>query len=201
MPVVDVDGLQVLLDQLHGRGYTVVAPTVRDGVVIHAAIESVADLPRGVGDSQHPGSYGIVHRDDELLFGYAACAQSWKPWLFPAEQLMWRAQVPSELVYACEEALRSGEPAGTVQMHDLLSLSLPPVRSAASSHALDLAGTVELGLALGQLPRRLLLVGVEAATVAVGADLSPAVRAAVDEAVQAVVGAFRRMRGAPPATE
>jgi sulfhydrogenase subunit beta (sulfur reductase) len=105
--VIDVAGLQVLLDQLHDRGYTVVAPTVRDGVVIHAAIASVADLPRGVGDSQQPGSYGIVHRDDELLFGYAACAQSWKPWLFPAEQLMWRARATSE-GFAVDPAERQG---------------------------------------------------------------------------------------------
>ncbi len=113
-------------------------------------------------------------------------------------RLLDRWSSPDQVVLV--DAVRSGEPVGTVQVHDLLSLSLPPVRSAASSHALDLAGTVELGRALGQLPRRLFLVGVEADTVAVGADLTPAVRAAVDEAVQAVVGALRRTRGELPPT-
>lgn len=88
------------------------------------------------------------------------------------------------------DAVRSDEPAGTVRVHDLLSRALPPLVVGTSSHALDLAGTVELARALGQLPTSLLLVGVEAATVAVGDVLSPAVRAAVEDAARAVVGAL-----------
>jgi sulfhydrogenase subunit beta (sulfur reductase) len=90
--VIDLNGLQALVDELVSLGYTVIAPTVQDGAIVHLPVRSVAELPRGVGDAQQPGSYRTVRRDDDLLFGYASSGQSWKSWLFPAEQLMWRAR-------------------------------------------------------------------------------------------------------------
>ena len=94
--VIDMTGLQGLLDVLRERGYTVIGPTARDGTIVHAPVQSVDELPRGCGDAQQPGRYELTHRDDDLLFGYAAGAQSWKPWLFPARQLMWRAHTEAD---------------------------------------------------------------------------------------------------------
>ena len=51
------------------------------------------------------------------------------------------------------------------------------------SHAFGLAEAVALSRALGRLPERLTLVGVEAGDVTAGAGLSPAVAAAVPRAV------------------
>ena len=90
--VLDLAGLQALVDVLRERGYTVLGPTVRDGAIVPAPVTSVDDLPRGWGDEQDGALYRLTQRDDDALFGFAAGAQSFKPVLFPAEQLMWRAR-------------------------------------------------------------------------------------------------------------
>jgi sulfhydrogenase subunit beta (sulfur reductase) len=87
--VLLLPGLQLLIDLLRERGWGVVGPTVLDGVVVHAEIQSVDQLPRGVGDLQDAGSYRLRERDDEKLFGYVAGPQSWKSVLFPARELLW----------------------------------------------------------------------------------------------------------------
>ena len=90
--VLDLSGLQALIDVLRADGRTVVGPTVRDGAITYAAIESIEALPRGVGDEQDAGHYRLRERGDAALFGYASGAQSFKPWLFPARQLLWSGQ-------------------------------------------------------------------------------------------------------------
>jgi ferredoxin len=82
-------GLQLLIDLLRERGWTVVGPTVRDGVVVHAEITSVDELPRGVGDVQDSGSYRLRERGDAALFGYVVGPQGWKSLLFPSRELLW----------------------------------------------------------------------------------------------------------------
>lgn len=94
--VLDLAGLQSLLDVLHDRGFMVIGPTVRDGAIVNAPITSVGDLPRGWGDAQEPGSYRIRRRDDDLLFGFAAGPQSWKAELFPARVPLWSADLTGE---------------------------------------------------------------------------------------------------------
>ena len=87
--VLLVPGLQSLIDLLRERGWAVIGPTVRDGAVVHAEIESVDQLPRGVGDLQDAGTYRLRPRGDEALFGYAAGPQGWKSLLFPSRELLW----------------------------------------------------------------------------------------------------------------
>ena len=84
--VLDVPGLQELLDVLVASGRTVIGPTVRDGSVVHAPITSVGELPARARDAQAPGRYRLSLDGDERLFAFAAAAQSWKPFLFPARQ-------------------------------------------------------------------------------------------------------------------
>ena len=90
--VIGTAGLTAAIDLLIGDGYTVVAPTVRDGVIAHETIDSIADLPAGWGDEQEPCRYRLRRRDDGALFGYAAPAQSWKRLLFPPRTTLWRAR-------------------------------------------------------------------------------------------------------------
>lgn len=90
--LIDVAGLQSLLDALVAQGYRVVGPTVRAGAIVNAEISGVADLPRGWGDEQEPGRYRLRERGDEALFGFAAGAQSAKPVFFPADELLWRGR-------------------------------------------------------------------------------------------------------------
>jgi sulfhydrogenase subunit beta (sulfur reductase) len=87
--VLQLPGLQLLIDVLRERGWTVVGPTVREGVVVHAEIESVDQLPRGVGDVQDGGSYRLSEHGDEAVFRYVVGPQGWKSLLFPSRELLW----------------------------------------------------------------------------------------------------------------
>jgi ferredoxin len=88
--VLDVDGLACLITTLAADGWTVLGPVVQDGAVVPGPISEPADLPRGIGDEQRPGSYRLRERDDAAYFGWATAATSWKPVLFPSRQLLWR---------------------------------------------------------------------------------------------------------------
>lgn len=83
------------------------------------------------------------------------------------------------------DATRSGARPGTVLRLDPRARALVDSVSA-STHGLGLASAIELGDVLGECPERLLVVGVEAASFAVGAALTHDVRAAVPEAVDCV---------------
>ena len=50
--LIDLGGLQALIDALRSRGYTVIGPTVRSGAIVNAPISGLDDLPRGWGDEQ-----------------------------------------------------------------------------------------------------------------------------------------------------
>ena len=63
--VIDIAGLQALIDALVARGYTVIGPTVRDGAIVNGPVSRVDDLPRGWGDEQDAGALPAAPRDDE----------------------------------------------------------------------------------------------------------------------------------------
>jgi hydrogenase maturation protease len=78
------------------------------------------------------------------------------------------------------DAVLSGAPCGTIQTWNRASLALPGPASA-STHSLGLAETIELARALGRLPKRLTVFGIEGRQFALGARMSPEVeRAAAD---------------------
>lgn len=93
---LDLEGLQELIDALVRGGFTVLGPTVRDRAVVPGRVRAIADLPRGWGDVQGPGSYRLHRRPDEALFGYAADLISWKSVLFPARELLWTGRSSSD---------------------------------------------------------------------------------------------------------
>lgn len=78
------------------------------------------------------------------------------------------------------DAVSSGAPPGTVHRFDAVSGPLPARTFAHSTHALGLAEAIELGRALGRLPERLAVYGIEGERFDAGAGLSPAVERAVD---------------------
>jgi ferredoxin len=88
MPFIDRGGLDRLLKGLVDRGYELVGPTVRDGVIVLDRIEGVQDLPAGVGEDHGPGSYRLVQRGDEAVFGFAHGPDSAKRFLFPPSELL-----------------------------------------------------------------------------------------------------------------
>ena len=88
--VIDRDGLQALLDALRARGFDVIGPTAREGAIVYDRIARVVDLPAGWTDRQEAGRYRLERRGDEALFGYAAGPHSWKRFLHPPEERLFR---------------------------------------------------------------------------------------------------------------
>src|SRR5450759_5470088 len=140
--VLDLAGLQALIDALGHRGYTVIGPTVRDGAIVNAPISSLDDLPRGIGDEQDAAHYRLRDRGDEALFGFAAGAQSAKPVLFPPDELLWRSRRTddtTEIEIERETKPASGPPYAligvrscdlrAIQMHDQIPVSYTHLRA------------------------------------------------------------------------
>ena len=53
--VIDLSGLQALIDALVADGRRVIGPTVHDGAVVYDEIGGIGALPAGCGDEQGPG--------------------------------------------------------------------------------------------------------------------------------------------------
>ncbi len=92
MEVIDRTSLDDLLQALRRRGFTVIGPTVRDRAIIYDEVSSVDDLPAGWTDVQDGGTYRLVRRDDEALFGYVVGPRSWKHFLHPPRLTLLRAR-------------------------------------------------------------------------------------------------------------
>lgn len=89
--MLDRPGLERLLEGLQAEGRTLVGPTVRDGAIIYDVLAGVASLPQGWRDEQAPGSYRL-HRqaDDPRLFDHTVGAHSWKRFLHPPRESLFR---------------------------------------------------------------------------------------------------------------
>jgi hydrogenase maturation protease len=88
------------------------------------------------------------------------------------------------------DAVRSGAVPGTVHRFEAGDAALPArLRSSTSTHAVGLAEAIELARALDRLPPRLIVYGIEGERFTAGAELSPAVAAAVEVVAAAVVAA------------
>jgi ferredoxin len=87
--LLDVAALPRLFDALRERGYTVAGPTVRDGAIMLAELESAADLPYGWGVDTDAGRYRLRRRSDTAAFAHSAGPQSVKDFLHPPRARLW----------------------------------------------------------------------------------------------------------------
>ena len=92
LPVLSIEGLDALFEALRRRGYRLVGPALRDGAIVYDEIASAADLPAGWTDVQDGGTYRVVRRNDQAVFGYPVGPHSWKRFLFPAATRLWKAR-------------------------------------------------------------------------------------------------------------
>lgn len=95
--VIDSAGLHRLVEELHGRGYTVVGPTLKDNAIVLAELDSAGELPHGWGVDVAPGTYRLRRRGDAAAFGHSAGPQSWKQFLHPARQRVWSSDRAGEV--------------------------------------------------------------------------------------------------------
>ncbi len=86
------------------------------------------------------------------------------------------------------DATRSGATAGAIRRIAAHEGPLPAALSGSSTHLLGIADAIELARALGRLPERTIVYGIEGAMFAAGDDLSEPVA----EAAERVVAAIRR---------
>ena len=84
------------------------------------------------------------------------------------------------------DALRSGAPPGTIQRFDASASALPASLFAASSHAFGVAQAVELARALGELPRQMIVYGIEGLRFSAGVGLTPAVEQSAREVARMI---------------
>ena len=88
--IVDRVGIDALISLLIEDGYSVIGPTLREGVMKYEPVESTTDFPVGIGDDQSPGSYRTVDREVGRLFGYVVGSDSWKRFLHPPVSVVWK---------------------------------------------------------------------------------------------------------------
>ena len=84
------------------------------------------------------------------------------------------------------DAVVSGSPPGTVHVLDGLE-TLERDWFATSTHAVNLAEAVELGRAVGRLPWRLIVIGIEGNEVGLGESVAAVVGKAVSDAIARLV--------------
>ena len=89
--VIERDVLQSIIIGLASRGFRVIGPTTRDGAIVYENIARLEDLPVGWTDRQDAGQYRLERRADQALFGYAVGPHSWKRFLHPPVEVLWRA--------------------------------------------------------------------------------------------------------------
>ena len=105
-------------------------------------------------------------------------------------EVLEREGEPASLIDAWEgadsvwvaDAISSGAAAGTVRRLDASAQELPPELFRTSTHHLGLAEAVELARALGRLPQRLVVYGVEGASFAIGDELTAEARSGSEQA-------------------
>ncbi|RDI68324.1 4Fe-4S dicluster domain-containing protein [Nocardia pseudobrasiliensis] len=81
--VIDRTDLDFLVDVLHGNGFRVIGPRLRDAAIVLEELESGSQLPQGWGVETAPGRYRVYRRADQAVFAQSAGPGSWKQFLHP----------------------------------------------------------------------------------------------------------------------
>jgi len=89
--VIDVRALTRLVDLLRSHDYTVVGPTLRDGVVVLERIDDFDQTLVGIESASSPGSYRIESAEG-AVFGGPVGPTSPKGWMNPSRGVVWTAR-------------------------------------------------------------------------------------------------------------
>ncbi len=98
LKVIERAHLEELFKHLKTLGYELIGPTVQNSIITYDTITGVDDLPCGWTDEQEGGHYRLKRRQDEALFGYVVGPHSWKQFLFPPFQTLFRARRNGEQI-------------------------------------------------------------------------------------------------------
>jgi sulfhydrogenase subunit beta (sulfur reductase) len=96
------------MEALRVAGYRLIGPTVRDGAISYGEIRTSSELPVGWGDQQSPGAYRLQRRGDDAVFGFAAPAESFKPFFYTrSERLVTLRRHANDVTVAENEEVHS----------------------------------------------------------------------------------------------
>jgi hydrogenase maturation protease len=82
------------------------------------------------------------------------------------------------------DAMLSGAAPGTIRQFDASAQPIPKISFRCSTHSFGVAEAIELARALGNIPQRLMVYGIEGKNFAAGVGLSAEVERAADEAAR-----------------
>src|SRR5690606_30710163 len=68
-------------------------PVLRDQAIVYDTVDSSADFPLGWIDTQDGGHYRVVPGPQPALFDHVVGPQSWKKFLFPPTQTVFRSRL------------------------------------------------------------------------------------------------------------
>jgi len=81
-----------LFTALKTKGYTLIAPVHRGGVITYDEVESSDELPVGWTDQQSPSTYRISKDTKGRFFGFHTAPQSWKRFLYSPQTSLFRVK-------------------------------------------------------------------------------------------------------------
>lgn len=87
--------LAAMIETLNRLGYTVIAPTLRKGVIKLGPITGSDEIARGLRDLQDAGHYRLEEGDEALFFEYVVGPDSAKGYFFPARQELFTLNIKS----------------------------------------------------------------------------------------------------------
>ena len=85
--------LDQLLEHLQALGYQTLGPCKRDDAIVYREIHYSADFPIGWQDEQAGGRYRLHATGDESVFAYVVGPDSWKKFLFPPTEALFKAEL------------------------------------------------------------------------------------------------------------
>lgn len=137
-------------------------------------------------------------RDDGVGIAVAKALEGRVP---PGVLVLECEQEPTRLIDAWDgaeaalvvDAVGSGAEPGTLHRFDAGEGPIPAGVFRSSTHAFGVGDAIELARALGRLPLRVVVYGVEGGEFAAGTGLSPAVDAAVARTAEAVLDELARL--------
>jgi hydrogenase maturation protease len=131
-------------------------------------------VARAIGELGLPGVRAV-----EAVGEGAALMEAWKD---------------ARIVFVID-AVSSNSPPGMVHRLDAVNTRIPSEFFHYSTHAFSIAEAVELARALGQLPPRMVIYGIEGKEFSAGTSVSPEVRKGIQEVTERLADEIKKEEG------